>query len=151
MCQPAIVFLQDEIKNVKELQATSRGVVATKVIFRFPALTLLFIAFAALTVRRVCFLTCDESMDRQVLDWTTVAILVLAVLAVLALSVQSYRTLKLAVARAELAEAYLAACLEQRSPRERVRIRRDALCSVAEEPEVGWGLLQCWEADDLKV
>jgi hypothetical protein len=76
-------------------------------------------------------------MDRQVLDWTTVAILVLAVLAVLALSVQSYRTLKLAVARAELAEAYLAAC--SRSPRGRVRIRRDALCSIAEEHEASWG------------
>jgi hypothetical protein len=83
-------------------------------------------------------------MDRQVLDWTTVAILVLAVLAVLALSVQSYRTLKLAVA-----EAYLAACLEPRSPRGRVRI--PALCSIAEEHEVGWGLLQCWEGDHLKV
>lgn len=93
----------------------------------------------------------DESMDRQVLDWTTVAILILAVLAVLALSVQSYRTLKLAVARAELAEAYLAACLEPQSPRGRVRIRRDALCSIAEEHEVGWGLLQCWEGDHLKV
>lgn len=91
----------------------------------------------------------DESMDRQVLDWTTVAILILAVLAVLALSVQSYRTLKLAVARAELAEAYLAACLEPRSPRGRVRI--PALCSIAEEHEVGWGLLQCWEGDHLKV
>lgn len=91
----------------------------------------------------------DESMDRQVLDWTTVAILILAVLAVLALSVQSYRTLKLAVARAELAEAYLAACLEPQSPRGRVRI--PALCSIAEEHEVGWGLLQCWEGDHLKV
>jgi hypothetical protein len=78
-------------------------------------------------------------MDRQVLDWTTVAILILAVLAVLALSVQSYRTLKLAVARAELAEAYLAACSEPRSPRGRVRIRRDALCSIAEEHEASWG------------
>jgi hypothetical protein len=86
-------------------------------------------------------------MDRQVLDWTTVAILVLAVLAVLALSVQSYRTLKLAVARAELAEAYLASC--SRSPRGRVRIA--PLCSVAEEREVGWGLLQCREVHHLKV
>ena len=91
-------------------------------------------------------------MDRQVLDWTTVAILILAVLAVLALSVQNLnRTLKLAVARAELAEAYLAACLEPQSPRGRVRIRREALCSIAEEHEVGWGLLQCWEGDHLKV
>jgi hypothetical protein len=83
-------------------------------------------------------------MDRQVLDWTTVAILILAVLAVLVLSLQLYRMLKLAVARAELAEAYLAACLEPRSPRGRVRNRRDALCSIAEEHEVSWGL--CFNA-----
>jgi hypothetical protein len=79
-------------------------------------------------------------MDRQVLDWTTVAILILAVLAVLVLSLQLYRTLKLAVARAELAEAYLAACFEPRSPRGRVRNRRDVLCTIAEEHEVSWGL-----------
>ena len=48
-------FFARRNKKCKKLQATSRGVVATKVIFRFPALTLLFIAFAALSVRRVCF------------------------------------------------------------------------------------------------
>ena len=78
-------------------------------------------------------------MDRQVLDWTTVAILILDVLAVLVLFLQSYPTLKLAVARAELAEAYLAACLEP-LPRGRVRNCHAALCSVAEEDEVSWGL-----------